>query len=753
MVKRYFGFLPVVNDVRRKGRCRMIEPDAAQTTVILPAQPLDIHELQEEALGGLYVATGALGLALIVLNYAISMWQVGMLGMLLLLSAYPLYRLLTRCYLARAWLLVLLWLGSAAAAVSWLPGTPAPCLLTLPVALAAFYISARAGILTALATLVILGDARAGTAIKPVSLITTVGTVWGTLALIWVSLRPIYAGIQWSWSRYHEMRRHADLARDAQADLKQVVKDLAKANGQTTRLNQLLGAARRAAEEAERAKAEFVANVSHELRTPLNMIIGFSEMMVRSPRTYGRLPAALKADLAVILRNSQHLADLIDDVLDLSQIEAGQMALTKESVSMSEVVVAAVEAIQPLFASKGLYLTTEVPEGLMVFCDRTRIREVFLNLLSNAGRFTERGGVHVSVHSEDQEVVVSVADTGPGITPEDRSKLFQPFQQADGSIRRRYGGSGLGLSISKHFVEMHGGRMWLESEVGRGTIISFRLPLEPPVSTAGVFRRWLSSEWEYRQRTRQSPVPVYATRPRLIVVEKATLLQRLLRRYLDNVEIVPAGSLEEAWREMALQPAYALLVNHVSVWQTLDQIRRSTLLPYGTPVLVCTLPGEEEAAQSLGVAGYLVKPVSRETLLASLDRLHLASGTILIVDDEPEAIQLFWRMLTSSGRGYRILTADSVEQALSILHSERPHAILLDLVMPAMDGFQLLARRHTEPTWGNVPVIVMSARDPSGQLIIADAIGITRGGGLSVAQLLNYVNTLINIANETKEKR
>jgi len=168
-------------------------------------------------------------------------------------------------------------------------------------------------------------------------------------------------------------------------------------------------------------------------------------------------------------------------------------------------------------------------------------------------------------------------------------------------------------------------------------------------------------------------------------------------------------------------------------------------LPYGTPALVCGLPGELEAAQSLGVAGYLVKPVVQESLLAALGQLPLASGTILIIDDEQDAIQLFWRMLTSSGRGYRVLTASNGEQALSILRSERPDAILLDLVMPGMDGWELLARRREELSWGDVPVIVMSARDPSGQPIVADAIGITRGGGLSMAQLLGYINALNNL--------
>ncbi len=709
-------------------------------------QRANLRQLQEEMIQSLYMGTGLLGFALILLNYALpQIAGMAMLSMAVMMLLYPVHKLLAQHYLARAWLLVALWLAVGVAAMVWLPASPAPCLLTLPVMMATLLLGRWPGLLTALGASALAAVAhRTATApTLPENWIIAGATLWGALAILWCWLGPMDGILRWAWRRYEWARDQMEQARSAQSDLKQAIKDLAEATSQMARLNQLLGAARRAAEDAERAKAEFVANVSHELRTPLNMIIGFSEMMLRAPKAYGRIPAALKADLAVILRNSQHLAALVDDVLDLSQIEAGQMALIKERTALHEIVAGAVEALRPLFDSKGLYLRAEVPTGLVIFGDRTRLREVLLNLLSNAGRFTEQGGVEVLTRVEGLEVTVSVTDTGPGIALEDQAKLFQPFQQADGSIRRRYGGSGLGLAISKHFVEMHGGRMWLESRMGQGTTISFSLPLEPPAPADGVFRRWLNPEWEYRQRSRRSLAPAPTVRPRLVVAEKGTILQRLLGRYLGEVEIAHVNSLEEAGRELARLPAQALLVNDVSVGGTLECIRQANYLDYGTPALVCTLPGEEEAAQALGVAGYLVKPVSHDALLAALDRLDLATGTILIVDDELDAIQLFWRMLTSSERGYRVLTAANGQQALTILESERPDAILLDLVMPAMDGFTLLARRREEPSWSDVPIIVMSARDPAGQPIVANAIGITRGGGLSEAQVLAYIKALI----------
>jgi signal transduction histidine kinase/CheY-like chemotaxis protein len=656
------------------------------------AHDSNLRALQEEALQSLYVATAVASLGLVYLTYSLpEAWPLALLGVGLILVLYPLQRFLARYYLVRAWALAGLWLIVVFVTSVAFPGTVTPSLLILPVALAGLLVSRPAGFLAAFGLSIFLAAlSRLTPAVSIAAWGMPLALTWGVALLLWLALRPLDAALRWSWDRYEFARGELDTARDAQADLKQAVKDLAEANLQTARLNQLLGTARRAAEEAERAKAEFVANVSHELRTPLNMVIGFAELIMSAPKTYGRVSTALRADLAVIHRNSQHLSALIDDVLDLSQIEAGRMALTKERVALGEIIAAATEAIRPLYQTKGLYLRAEAPEGLIVACDRTRIREVLLNLLSNAGRFTERGGVTVQARVAEGEVVVSVSDTGPGIALEDQARLFQPFQQADGSIRRRFGGSGLGLSISKHFVELHGGRMWLESPahqlnpaggIGPGTTISFTLPFEPAPAGGATFERWLNSDWEFRQRARKWLAPKPVVRPRVVVVERGTLLQRLLRRYVGETELVPVGSLAEAGQELARGPVTALLVHDLDVGGAVERIRAADLLPIGTPALVCALPEQEEAAHAIGANDYLVKPVSGEALLAALDRFGVGRGTILIVDDEQDAIQLFWRILAASGRGYRVLTASNGAEALAILGSDRPDAILLDLKM------------------------------------------------------------------------
>ncbi len=707
-----------------------------------------LRELHDESL--VWTSVPALALGFLLLAAAERFPQPAHAGLpALVLIALPVTVWVLRpgSYLRAAWALVLgLALADLLLAV-WGHVGVAACLLALPVGLAALFISPGAGILSATAAGLFLLLAPgaflpADGALRLTGLILS----WGCLGLVWLTQRPLVAAWEWSWSSREQSRRLLEQARDYQLQLKQTLADLADANLQLTRLNRLAQGLRQAAEKARASKEQFVANVSHELRTPLNMIIGFSEVIVKAPKAYGaRIPPALLADLTVILRNSQHLSSLIDDVLDLSQIEAGRMALTKERVALPEVVEAAATAVRPLYESKGLRLEIALAEDLpLVFCDRTRVREVLLNLLSNAGRFTERGGVGVRAWRDGGDVLVSVTDTGPGVAEADRSRIFQPFQQGDGSLRRLHGGSGLGLSISRAFVELHGGSMWLESELGSGTTFYFRLPIDPPAEIEGAVSRWFNPYWHYEERTRRPLAPAPVIRPRLVLLEQGDSLRRLLTRYLDGAELVPVHDLEEALAELVRVPAQALLVNDVSASDTLQRLQ-ATALPYGTPAIICSVPGLPQAAGSLGIADYLVKPIARERLLQALERLQLGGRTVLVVDDEPEALRLFQRTLGSAAERYRVLVAGDGQHALNVLREQRPDAILLDLVMPEMDGFRLLEVLGQDAALREIPVIVVSALDPAGQPIVGNGLAVTRGGGFSLPQLLACIEALNRI--------
>jgi signal transduction histidine kinase/CheY-like chemotaxis protein len=631
-------------------------------------------------------------------------------------------------------------------AYAWLnmPGTLT--LMAIPIALAAALINAQAAIVAATGISALLLLLPRLSAVDPGR-----GALWVALIAVWtilavmVAMRTVVRQVaRASWERFERAQSLLEGSRDRQVELKQALEDLGRANVQLTRLNVVAQELRQAAENARTAKEQFVANVSHELRTPLNMIVGFSEMIVQSPETYGPgIPPSLLADLAVIRRNAAHLAELIDDVLDLSQIEANQMALTKEHVRLEQIVESAVVAVRPLFDSKGLDLETEVqPDLPPCFCDPTRIREVLLNLLSNAGRFTERGGVRLRAWQEKGDVVVSVADTGPGMTDEDLAKLFRPFQQLDGSIRRRYGGTGLGLNISKRFIELHGGQIWVQSGVGRGTTFFFRLPMSLPAPAQGDFSRWLVPDWEYLEHPRPSAAPRTVVRPRYVVLEREDALSRLLTRYLDGAEIVPVAGIEEAIAELSRSPSQALLVNDAVVGGL--QLGAMTL-PYGTPIITCSIPGRLESAGALGVSDYLVKPISRDALLSTLERLELRGNTVLIVDDEPEALRLFRRMLASGERTYRVLRAKNGQEALRLLRSASPDAMLLDLVMPQMDGFELLEIKNQDPALAGIPVVVTSARDPGGQPIVSHTLSVAREGGMSAPRVLACIKALSEI--------
>jgi signal transduction histidine kinase/CheY-like chemotaxis protein len=663
-------------------------------------------------------------------------------AMLYLLTAVT-WLVRRRSRVVAAWILVI---GCATAdllVVMWAGAGTALTLLIIPVGLAALLIDIQSGILAAtVCTACLLVGRRVGFGVEKGLLLTTLLCLWSTVGLIWLTLRPLLTALEWSWFSYERSRTLLEKARDSQVQLKQTLQDLVDANVQLMRLDRLAQTLKRAAEDAREAKQQFAANVSHELRTPLNMIVGFTEMIMKAPKSYGVVPAALLADLDVILRNSRHLSSLIDDVLELSQLDARQTTLLKERVALSEIVATAVAAVRPLFSSKGLTLETTVPEGLTLFCDRTRLREVLLNLLSNAGRFTERGGVTICVKVDESDVLVSVADTGPGIAIEDQAKLFQPFQQLDSSIRRRYGGTGLGLTISKSFVELHGGKMWVESEKGQGATFCFRLPKESEASVVAEMGRWLTPGWEHVQRTHRSLVPGATIRRRLVVVGNGHSLERLLARHLEDVEIVPTRTLAEGLEEVARVPAQALLINDPAVSQSLQSLGSSGRLPQGVPALVCTVPGAAEAADALGASEYLVKPITQEALLEALDRLELRGKRVLIVDDEPDAQRLFRRMLTSAGRGYRVLRATEGRHALNILREERPDVILMDLVMPEMDGFELLAAKSADPALRDIPAVILSARDPAGQPVVSKTLAVTRQGGLTVAQLLRCIEAL-----------
>ena len=538
-----------------------------------------------------------------------------------------------------------------------------------------------------------------------------------------------------------------EVAREQRVELKQVQEDLIHANRELGRATRQLKLATQAAEEARRAKETFVATVSHELRTPLNMIIGFSEVIGQSPKVYGgKLHPALLADIASIQRNSQHLLELVNDVLDLSQVDMGNLSILRSRCSVETIIAEAFDVIHPLFASKGLFLKAEIQPDLgEVECDQTRIREVIINLLSNAGRFTEQGGVHVRAVRAGSELQVAVQDSGPGIAKEDQHKLFEPFQQLDSSLHRKHGGSGLGLAISKRFVEMHGGKMWLESQTGQGTTFFFCLPLgdtESPGETT-LAARWVNPYAAVTARTRPFKAPSTQLVPGCVVLEEGQTASHLFERYLGEVEVVQVDQVDAMLGYLASSTVQLLAINHPEGARIQSELVASNRLPFGLPVVSFWLPGSADMATSLHVRRYLIKPVSKEALLNAIEEIGGQAKKILLVDDNPELLQLFGRILSSSEKKYQVLRASDGQQALEMLRQRRPDVMILDLVMPEFSGLEVLKEKASDSQIAAIPVIIVSAQDPAGAQKITNQVMLAKQGGFSPRDLLELVkNTL-----------
>jgi signal transduction histidine kinase len=406
------------------------------------------------------------------------------------------------------------------------------------------------------ATVAVLGETAllfAYTQLSPsrfesINLVVESATLWSTWLAVMILTNPVQSITQWSWEQYRKIEELLEEARNQRADLKRAMEDLVYANRQQMLLNERITVMRLAAEEAQKAKAVFVARVSHEFRTPLNMIIGLIDSVMESPEIYGEdLPAALIQDLEIVHRNCMHLAGMINDVLDLSKTDAARMTLRRDWVDLAAEVSEVLAVTQPLLEKKRLQLFSEIGRDLPpVFCDRIRIRQVIINLISNAIRFTDKGSVTIKLAAEAGGIVVSVSDTGAGIEKNEVEKVFDPFFQANRNSLHGTGGTGLGLTISKYLIEMHAGKIWLTSELGKGSIFSFWLPQHFPDSSIAIPQlRWQDSPVpDERKRAGERAAPIYPER--FVIWDDLGGLETLISRPADRFEFVQVRSIEEA---------------------------------------------------------------------------------------------------------------------------------------------------------------------------------------------------------------
>jgi signal transduction histidine kinase/CheY-like chemotaxis protein len=613
-------------------------------------------------------------------------------------------------------------------------------LWVIPTGLAATLISLRAATATALgaSALLFIGRDASGTGIELATTSVVLSAIWGTLGLMIAVYHPVYRTTRWSWEHYQRALRVLEETLDRKVELEQVLNDLAHANRQLALAGERLAALRLIAEEAEKTKAAFVAKVSHEFRTPLNMIIGLVGLMVDSPEVYvEQIPPAVAEDLRIVRRNCEHLSSMVDDVLALSQAEAGRLTLRRERVDFAEVIDGALAVVRPLVEKKGLYLDLVIPPDLpAVYCDRTRIRQVILNLASNAARFTDEGGITVQARQRDRHVVVSVTDTGPGIASEDAERIFEPFWQGRNTNWRDKGGSGLGLSISKQFVELHNGRIWMQSDQGVGTAFYFELPLSPPMEHVARPGHQIRDDWLWVARSSRADPSDLLSTPRVVVCDQVGDLYPALTGFTDEIEFVETTDLKEVTHELQECPAHAVLLNAASpreLWALAERAR--SVIP-DTPIISCSVPPQVTRALKAGAVDYLIKPVTRADLQRALLAAQRPVKRVLVVDDDPDVLQLFTRVLHTCDETLEVTTASNGQQALDKLRSEPADLVLLDIMLPDLNGWQVLNAKERDEAIRDVPTVVVSARDPGEQPTASPALLTTMGEGLSLSKLL-----------------
>lgn len=452
--------------------------------------------------------------------------------------------------------------------------------------------------------------------------------------------------------------------------------------------------------EVDKLKSQFLANMSHELRTPLNSIIGFSRVILKG--IDGPINELQQQDLTAIHNSGTHLLRLINNVLDISKIEAGKMELAfDDTVNLQDLINSVISTTIALVKDKPVRLEKVIPPDLpTVRGDPTRISQVMLNLMANAAKFTDEGTVTLEACEQVSpegypEVLIKVTDTGEGIGLEDQKKLFQPFSQVDESPTRKTGGSGLGLSISRLLVEMHGGRIGVESEIGEGSTFWFTLPLPY-----------------------DEPFDEELTGKKVILaIDDERQVINLYTRYLSEhgYQVValsePGRAIERAIQVKPFAITLDVMMPGRNGWQVLEELKSNPDTRH-IPVIVCSIVEDQEKGFSLGAADYLTKPILEDELVIALNRLN-GDGSIkevLVVDDDNDDLRLVEKVLQKQ---FSVRLAHGGVEGLAALREKRPSAVILDLFMPDVDGFTLLEDMRADPAMRDIPVIIFTAGDLS----------------------------------------
>lgn len=454
--------------------------------------------------------------------------------------------------------------------------------------------------------------------------------------------------------------------------------------------------------ELDKLKSQFLANMSHELRTPLNSIIGFSRVILKG--IDGPVTDLQQQDLTAIYNSGQHLLGLINDILDLSKIEAGKMELTFDEVDITKLIKSVMSTVIGLIKDKPVRLVEDIAEDLpIVRADSMRVRQILINLFSNASKFTEEGTITVKAERDGNFVRIGITDSGPGISEEDQEKLFKAFSQVDASATRATGGTGLGLSICRELVNMHEGIIDVESEVGKGSTFFFTLPFfHPEVEEE-------ADETESGEQESDAPV--------ILSIDDDDQVIQLYERYLTSqgyqlaALTEPKKAVERAKEIKPHAITLDIMMPGYNGWQVLQDLK-SDPETQKIPIIICSIVEDTAKGYALGATDYLLKPIIEDDLISALNRLD-AGGMIrevLVIDDDEDDLRLIEKFLGETQK-YEPVLAQGGLDGWKRMESAPPHAVILDLFMPEMDGFEIIEKMQAVPELVDVPIIIVSGGD------------------------------------------
>jgi CheY-like chemotaxis protein/anti-sigma regulatory factor (Ser/Thr protein kinase) len=459
--------------------------------------------------------------------------------------------------------------------------------------------------------------------------------------------------------------------------------------------------------EAVRLKTQFLGNMSHELRTPLNSIIGFSELLMDG--LVGELSKKQGHYMKIIHSSGVHLLRLINDVLDFSKLEAGMLEVFNEPADLGEVVEDVLRAYNVVAERKGLDIHVEIPADMPpILTDRRKLTQIIDNLLSNSVKFTDQGRVELAAKRKGGMLEVTVTDTGIGIEPQELPYIFDPFHQVDASTTRRYEGTGLGLALVKKLLQIQKGTIEVQSSPAQGSSFTFRLPFvefKPEKPTVVTTREELIQG-----------LPAAGERP-ILVVEDNPLAANLMSMWLSEAgyEVQIASTGEEALQKaVTLCPAVItldILLPQMDGWRVLHRLKEMPETK-DTPIIVVSIVEDKSFGLSLGAVDYMIKPVSRSNLISKIARLTKSGRRfhrVLVIDDNPADISLVEEILQLDG--YEVLKATSGVEGLKAARNEKPDLVILDLMMPDLDGFDVMRLLESDEATRGVPIIIFTAKD------------------------------------------